>query len=170
MLQNLQATFDKIFDGASSLDRSLRSTQFSWSEFDDSFQRLQGWIESCSSNFYESPKLVATLEEKKSLLRLYKVNVITILFMKPIFRWEKSYVFISCMHFVFQALLVDIKGHEQAVDDLQYAANSLPELDKNIDEVISNLAERHKSLKAKSEVCLSYYQYLCCYCVIFKNL
>lgn len=55
--------------------------------------------------------------------------------------------------YVFQALLVDIKGHEQAIDDLQYAANSLPELDKNIDEVISNLAERHKSLKAKSEVC-----------------
>lgn len=75
MLQNLQSTFDKIFDGASSLERSLRSTQFSWSEFDDSFQRLQGWIASCSSNFYESPKLVATLEEKKSLLRLYKVNL-----------------------------------------------------------------------------------------------
>lgn len=80
MLNNLQLTFDKIFDGASSLDRSLRSTQFSWSEFDDSFQRLQGWIESCSNNFYESPKLVATLEEKKSLLRLYKVNIFSISF------------------------------------------------------------------------------------------
>lgn len=68
---------------------------------------------------------------------------------------------------VFQALLVDIKGHEQAIDDLQYAANSLPELDKNIDEVISNLAERHKSLKAKSEVCVLSYQYLHNYCVIY---
>lgn len=68
--------------------------------------------------------------------------------------------------FVFQALLVDIKGHDQAIDDLQYAANSLPELDKNIDEVISNLAERHKSLKAKSEVCFLNYQFLCNYCVI----
>lgn len=74
MLQNLQSAFDKVFDGASSLERSLRSTQFSWSEFDDSFQRLQTWIASCSNNFYDSPKLVATLEEKKSLLRLYKVN------------------------------------------------------------------------------------------------
>lgn len=73
MLQNLHSNFEKIFDGASSLDRSLQSTQFSWSEFDDSFQRLQSWVASCSNNFYESPKLVATLEEKKSLLRLYKV-------------------------------------------------------------------------------------------------
>lgn len=78
MLNNLQLTFDKIFNGTSSLERSLRSTQFSWSEFDDSFQRLQGWIESCSNNFYESPKLVTTLEEKKSLLRLYKVSIFSI--------------------------------------------------------------------------------------------
>lgn len=61
--------------------------------------------------------------------------------------------------FFFQALLVDIKGHEQAIDDLQYAANSLPELDKNIDEVISNLAKKQKSLKAKSEVCFLNYQF-----------
>lgn len=66
----------------------------------------------------------------------------------------------------FQALLVDIKGHEQAIDDLQFATNSLPELDKNIDEVISNLAERHKSLKAKSEVCFFNYQYLYSCCLI----
>lgn len=90
MLHNLQATFDKIFDGASSLDRSLRSTQFSWSEFDDSFQRLQGWIESCSNNFYESPKLVATLEEKKSLLRLYKVDIFKSLLVK--FTSRKKYI------------------------------------------------------------------------------
>lgn len=80
MLQNLQTTFDKVFDGASSLERSLRSTQFSWSEFDESFQRLQLWIASCSNNFYDSPKLVPTLEEKKSMLRLYKVIEILILF------------------------------------------------------------------------------------------
>lgn len=73
MLQNLQSAFDKVFDGASVLERSLRSTQFSWSEFDDSFQRLQLWIASCSNNFQESPTLVSTLEEKKSQLRLYKV-------------------------------------------------------------------------------------------------
>lgn len=74
MLHDLLSAFDKIFDGASNLERSLRSTQFSWSEFDDSFQRLQMWVASCSNNFQETPKLVSTLEEKKSQFRLYKVN------------------------------------------------------------------------------------------------
>lgn len=78
------------------------------------------------------------------------------------------YVIIYVM-FVLQALLVDIRGHEQAIDDLQYAANSLPELDKNIDEVISNLAERHKSLKAKSEVCFLNWQQFIVIVEYFSN-
>ncbi|XP_054713817.1 LOW QUALITY PROTEIN: muscle-specific protein 300 kDa-like [Uloborus diversus] len=128
MMQNLQSAFDKVFNGASSLERNLQSTQFSWSEFDESFQRLQQWTANCSNNFSDSPKLGLNLDEKKSLLRLYK------------------------------ALLVDVKGHEQAIEDLQFAVDSLPSLDQNIEQIIKDLASKHKILKENCEQYITFYE------------
>ncbi|CAL1291409.1 unnamed protein product [Larinioides sclopetarius] len=128
MLQNLQTAFDKVFDDATSLERSLLSTQFVWSEFEETLQRLQSWIINCSSNFYDSPKQGVNLDNKKGLLRTYK------------------------------ALLVDINGHDRAVEDLQLSHDCVPTLDKNIDEIINNLVEKQKSLKSKSEEYIEFYE------------
>ncbi|GFY40264.1 nesprin-1 [Trichonephila inaurata madagascariensis] len=128
MLQQLQTAFDKVFDDASSLERSLLSTQFVWSEFEETLQRLQSWITNCSANFHDSPKLGINLDAKKGLLRTYK------------------------------ALLVDINGHDRAVEDLQLSHDCVPTLDKNTDEIINNLAEKQKSLKSKSEEYIAFYE------------
>ncbi|XP_035215815.1 nesprin-1-like, partial [Stegodyphus dumicola] len=128
MLQNLQSAFDKIFDDAASLDRSLLSIQFAWTDFEESLQRLQSWVSACNKNFYDSPKLASTLDEKKALLRTYK------------------------------SLLIDIDGHERAIENLQFSADCLPVAVKDIDQTINALANNHASLKQKSEDYISFYE------------
>ncbi|GIX92565.1 nesprin-1 [Caerostris extrusa] len=72
--------------------------------------------------------------------------------------WEPVWMPKKGLLRTYKALLVDINGHDRAVEDLQLSHDCVPTLDKNIDEIISNLAEKQKSLKLKSEEYIAYYE------------
>lgn len=75
LLQNLQAQYENIFEESARIDRSLQSTLFLWSEYEEMAQRSLAWLDTTSKHLLESkPQLVTTLDEKKSQLKSYKVR------------------------------------------------------------------------------------------------
>ncbi|XP_013784499.1 nesprin-1-like, partial [Limulus polyphemus] len=128
MLQNLQTVFDTIFDGSIKLDRSLQSTMFLWSEYEDEVQALQQWIRNTSQQLEGTLKLVTSLSEKKRQLQTYR------------------------------GLQLDINSHQQSVEDLQIKAEALPDRDEGVDEILNSIITSHSQLKEKAQICTSKYE------------
>ncbi|CAN8000054.1 unnamed protein product, partial [Ixodes hexagonus] len=75
LLQQLQTTFETTFSGAQSLERSLQSTLFLWSEYQEVLQRLRNWLKGLCQKTEGAPRLCTTLEEKKTQLRTCRVSL-----------------------------------------------------------------------------------------------
>ncbi|XP_067130355.1 LOW QUALITY PROTEIN: muscle-specific protein 300 kDa-like [Centruroides vittatus] len=127
VIQKLQFAFGKIFEGSTTLDRSLQSMLFLWSEFEELLQRLQQWVENTSKQLENVPKMVCTLEEKKELMRTYRI------------------------------VLIDIKSHQQAVEDVQVKAEALPDRDSDIDGIILSIVTKQNELQVKAQSCVDFY-------------
>ncbi|XP_040360174.1 nesprin-1 [Ixodes scapularis] len=119
LLQQLQTTFETTFSEAQGLERSLQSTLFLWSEYQEALQRLRNWLKGLSQKTEGAPRLCTTLDEKRAQLR-------------------------TC-----RGLLAELTDRQQAVEDLQVKADAISDRDTESQDVLAAVVEGHKEQTEK---------------------
>lgn len=120
-LEELQQAFDSIFDEISLADRDLKSKLNTWSEFDNSLQKVQRWFKEIEKLLPQDIELKATLEQKKAQLQTYR------------------------------NLLHDVSTHQQDILDLRSKVEDLPERNSHIEEQIATVSEQHAKMLKRAQ-------------------
>ncbi|XP_024081429.1 nesprin-1 [Cimex lectularius] len=127
-VEELQALFDSIFDGAINIERQLQSKITSWSGFEEICENLQKWLADIESQLPKEIELKATLDEKRTQLQSYR------------------------------AVLQDAISHQQDIVKLKHKIESLPEKGDHIENILADITKKHAKILGKAQDFVEQYE------------
>ncbi|KAB7507506.1 Nesprin-1 [Armadillidium nasatum] len=127
-LEDLQQTYENLFDNSLVMERELKSKKNRWSTFEEAVEQFKKWLKDTQNKIPDDIELKATLDEKRAQLQIYRM------------------------------LLHDIVAKQQYIIDINDKAENLPERSDKTDNSIRYVTQFHQELLNKMQSYLERYE------------
>lgn len=127
-LEELQQTFDQLFDNITSNSRKIQDKMSKWSGFDEIAEKLKNWLDDIEKAVPSEIELKTTLDEKRAKLQNYRDS------------------------------LNDINNHQAEIGNLQEIAANLPEKTEHVDATTKDIVDRYNKVQKRAQQYVENYE------------
>lgn len=127
-LEELQQTFDQLFDNVTIVARKIQDQMSKWSGFDDIAEKLKNWLTEVENSVPSEIELKTTLDEKKAKLQNYR------------------------------DALNDIQNHQVEIGNLQEITANLPEKTEHVEETTKTIVDRYNAIQKRAQSYVESYE------------
>ncbi|XP_037820489.1 nesprin-1-like, partial [Lucilia sericata] len=127
-LEELQQTFDQLFDKINTNARKIQDQMSKWSGFDEIAEKLQNWLLNIEKTIPADIELKTTLDEKRAKLQNYR------------------------------DALNDINNHQAEIGNLQEITANLPEKTEHVEETTKDIVERYNKVQKRAQQYVENYE------------
>ena len=127
-LEDLQGTFDTLFDSCATMERELQNKVSRWTNFEEASEQLKLWLKETQAQMPDDIDLKTTLDEKRAQLQTYRV------------------------------LVHDILARQQTLLDVRNKAENLPEKSDRVNSFLESASGHHQEMLQRIQSYLEQYE------------
>lgn len=127
-LEDLQGTFDTLFDSCATMERDLQNKLSRWTSFEEASEQLKLWLKETQAQIPDDIELKTTLDEKRAQLQTYRV------------------------------LVHDILAKQQTLLDVRNKAENLPEKSERVNSFLETATAHHQEMLHRIQSYLEQYE------------
>lgn len=127
-LEDLQGTFDTLFDSCATMERDLQNKLSRWTSFEEASDQLKLWLKETQAQMPDEIELKTTLDEKRAQLQTYRV------------------------------LVHDILAKQQTLLDVRNKAENLPQKSDRVNSFLETATAHHQEMLHRIQSYLEQYE------------